>query len=155
TSPGLHTVTFTVHSSAPDASISLSVTGTQTGAAMLAVSDAPTYNFGTVGVGTTLSHTFALTNSGSTAASAVSAPPRPGPFSLDASSTGGATLAGGASCDLVVKFAPTVGGAANGQLEIAYNDGTANQTATRAMTGSGRAPASLTLSDGATFDFTS
>jgi hypothetical protein len=144
---------LTVHAAEVSGSISLSVTGVQSGPAVLALSDGPTFDFGAVQVGATSSHTLMLTNTGSQPAAQLKPAALSLPFALGSASTCGTSLAGGESCALVVTFAPTSGGAQSAMLTVAYNDGAQDQSVSRPLTGTGRAPATLTLSDGPSFDF--
>src|SRR6185369_16876442 len=59
----------------------------------------------------------------------------------------------GGSCTMIVTFAPTATGPSTGTLSLGYNDGAANQTATRPLAGAGTPPALLTISDGPTYGF--
>ncbi len=70
--------------------------------------------------------------------------------------TGGtcsATLNASATCTMVITFSPTVGGTHNATVSLAYDDGVIAQSATRDLTGIAVAPASISISDGATFNF--
>src|SRR5262249_45552644 len=61
--------------------------------------------------------------------------------------TCGATLAAGASCAIVVRFAPTMANTFGATLSLGYDDGAAMQTATRPMTGKGTSAAVLAITD--------
>ncbi|MEW6055746.1 MAG: choice-of-anchor D domain-containing protein [Bdellovibrionota bacterium] len=110
--------------------------------ASLSVSDGVTYDFGNVVSSSTQSKTFTVTNSG-TAAALLGTVTTAGlslaaPYTLTGGTCStGATLAVAGTCTLIVQFAPTANGAANDTIVLSYNDGSANQTATRAMTGVG------------------
>lgn len=54
------------------------------------------------------------------------------------------TLVSGASCTIGVRFAPLSSGTRNSSLSISYSDGAAKST-TRLLKGSGKAPATLTI----------
>ena len=134
------------------------VTGTGV-LAILDISDGPTYNYGSIGVATTSSKTFTITNSGGRQATSVaSAAGLSAPFTYKGGSypgTGGTcatTLDAGLTCTIVVDFSPTVSGVASSTININYNDGLAAQTTSRAVTGTG-ALAVLSISDGPTYDF--
>ena len=111
--------------------------------ALLAISDAPTYAFGSVISGQMASHTFTVTNSGGSTASAIAPVALIAPYSFAGGAypgTGGTcttTLASTATCTMVVRFSPTTTGALNANLRLNYNDSVAAQNATRAMTGTG------------------
>jgi hypothetical protein len=64
-------------------------------------------------------------------------------------------LTAGGTCTIVVAFEPTGLGLASDTVQINYNDGAANQNTTRAMQGTGAAPASLAINSGPTYDYTS
>ena len=63
------------------------------------------------------------------------------------------TLAGGASCTLVVDYAPVALGALTDTIDLNYNDGLVLQSATRDVTGTGANPALVGISDGPTYEF--
>src|SRR5690606_32426216 len=65
----------------------------------------------------------------------------------------GGTLASGATCNIVVEFAPTGLGPFNDTINIAYNDGAAAQNATRDIQGTSEAPASLDIAGADPYDF--
>lgn len=90
------------------------------------------FDFGKVVIGSTpVIKRFALSNTG-TSAVTLNSTVFSGPFSAVADATGCAampfTLQPGASCDLVVQYAPTVAGAGNGTALIQSNDVTMNWT---------------------------
>ncbi len=92
--------------------------------------------FGTVQTGSTLNLTAYVTSDGT---SAITFPSQPtvgsGVFSF-VSTTCGASLAPNTACAIVVRFAPTAVGAANGVLTVPTNGG----TLTASLSGSGQAP---------------
>ena len=134
------------------------ITGTGATAAVLTISDGVTYNYGTLATGTSTDKTFTVTWSGGVTATGMSASGLTAPFTFKGGSypgTGGtcaATLASG-TCTIVVNYSPTATGSLTQTLNLAYNDGTSAQTATRAMTGTGATPATLVISDAATYDY--
>lgn len=126
--------------------------------ANLVISDATTYNFGLRATTSSTDHTFTITNSGGVPATSILPGALSAPFSYKGGSYPGggncATgLAAGASCTVIVTYAPTTTGAHSGTLQLNYGDGTGSASATRGMSGTGAAPASITISDGATYDF--
>jgi hypothetical protein len=135
------------------------LTGTGTTHAFLVISDGATYDYGTRAVGTTTAHAFTVTNSGATPAGSLAAAALAAPFAFAGGSypgttgTCGTTLAAGASCTVIVAFAPTLAGAAAGTLHLDYDDGFGAQAATRAVKGAGTNQAFLALSDGPTYTF--
>lgn len=127
--------------------------------ALLALSEVGTYDFGTQAVGSATDHAFLLSNTGGYGASgigqgtALAAPfSYPGGFP-GTNGTCQATLAAGASCQLVVRFSPAALGQSSGGISVSYQDGVVAQSVTRGLKGTGGAPAVLTISDGATYDF--
>lgn len=137
------------------------IQGTGRNVALLTISDGPTYDFGNVIVGSTSDHTFTVTNGASrdtatlgtvsTAGLALG-----GPYLLvtgmgAGTCVTGATLAAGASCTLVVQFSniDLVRTPANNPdtITLTYNNGVTSTTATRDITGTSLATASLTISD--------
>src|SRR5690606_10901406 len=127
--------------------------------ASLSLSDSPTYDFGPVATGDSAEKTITVTNGGTFDASAVSGSGLAAPFSFKGGTypgtggTCGSTLTGGSSCNVVVVFAPVTIGNLSDTLDIPYYDGVNNQTANRALQGIGTLPATLTISDGPTFNF--
>ncbi len=138
---------------------SRALTGTGLIAAVLTVSDGPSFNFGSVAVSSTSDKTFTITNSGSSAATSVAMSGLSAPITFKGGSypgTGGncsLSIAGGASCTVIVTFAPTVGGAVNQTLTVDYNDGAGAQQSTRAVSGTGSTVALVAISDGPGYSF--
>jgi hypothetical protein len=127
--------------------------------AQLSISDGPTYDFGTQGLGAAASHDFTISNTGGAAAqnlalgSTLAAPFSLGGATLAASGTCGTTLAAFTSCTVTVVFKPTAAALSADTLSIAYDDGLAHQMSTRDLTGTGTSHAFLVISDGPTYDF--
>lgn len=123
------------------------------------ISDSPSYNFGLVAVGGTASKTFTLTNNGTYAASSVVMGGLAAPYGFLGGTypgTGGtcaASIAGGASCTVVLAFSPTSTGSFADSLEVSYYNGREVTQATRALTATAGSPATLTLSEAPTYDF--
>jgi hypothetical protein len=93
----------------------------------------PTYNFGSIPVGTGSAwFTFTLSNSGSSAVS-ISNVTASGPFVV--SSNCGSSVAASGSCPIYVYFAPTASGAASGKLTV--TDSVSNSPQTAALSGTG------------------
>jgi hypothetical protein len=135
------------------------MTGTAVAPASITISDGATYDFGTLATGATRDKTLTLTNAGSFTASSISGAGLAAPFTFKGAGfpgTGGtctATLNAAATCTVVVVYAPTATGTQSDTVEISYYDGAAPQQSDRALQGTGAAPASLSISDGATFSF--
>ncbi len=139
-----------------------SVTGTGLTPAVLSVSDGPTYDFASHILTTTTTHTFTVSNSGTTTATslAVVAGTVSAPFSYlggtypGTGATCGTTLAGSSSCTVIVEFAPTTAGAVSDQVSLSYHNGVSSgQTATRDLTAMGQAPGTLSISESPSFNF--
>lgn len=137
----------------------LNLTGTGVSAAVLTVTPSPNFDYGVKTLGTTTAQTFTVTNSGAFSAKTISSAVLANPFRYKGSSypgTGGSCgsiLAAGVTCTLVVEFLPTSVGLFNQTIDLSYNDGVSAINTTRPISGTGGALATLTLSDGPTFDF--
>ena len=136
---------------------SRTVTGTGLSPAALSISDGPTYNYGSQLRTTTTDKTFTVTNSGQVDAAGVSVSGLVSLFIQRGSypGTGGtcsSSIAVG-NCTIVVSYTPTDATYDSDTIQISYHDGAVTQTAERAPTGTGLDPASLSLSDGVTYDF--
>jgi hypothetical protein len=109
----------------------------------LIISDGPTYDFGSVSVGFSATHTFTVTNLGAGSALSLSGTGLSAPYSFQGGAypgTGGTcaiSLAAAASCTIVVRYDPTVLGVQSDTIVIDYNDGSAAQSASRNITGTG------------------
>lgn len=157
--PHSDTVEISYTNGPTGAMLSWNVQGVGTSAALLAISNGPTYSFGTLVAGQTAEVTLTVDNSGGVSATSVSAAALPAPFAFKGGSfpgTGGtcaATLAAAANCTLVVTYSPTSANTHNATLTLNYNDGGASTNATRAITGVATAPATIAISDGPTYSF--
>ncbi|HVU51293.1 MAG TPA: choice-of-anchor D domain-containing protein, partial [Polyangia bacterium] len=141
-------------------SASIGLAGVGAGPAVLTISDGPTYDYQKHATGSTTTHTFTVTNTGGVDAASLAPAALAGPFAFAGNAgypgTGGScsgSLAAGATCTIVVAFAPTTGGLSPATLSLSYDDGAAPQAASRALQGTGAAPALLAIADGPTFDF--
>ncbi len=139
-------------------SLTVNLDGTGANPALLSISDGLTYDYGNVVVGGSSQKTFTITNSGGVAATTLSeASPLSAPFQLSGGFPGtggtcGATLASGANCTIVVNYDPTASGVHADTIMIGYIDGAVSQSTSRAIQGTGAAPALLEISDPA-WDF--
>lgn len=138
------------------------VTGTAVTTASLALSDGPTFDFGSQLTTTSTTKTFTLTNSGGSTATAlaVDSDTLTAPYSYlggtypGTGGTCGTSLAGSSSCTVVVSYAPTTGGVVSDSIRLTYHNGiAAAELVSVDVTGTGILPASLSFSDGPTFDF--
>ncbi|MCB9025374.1 MAG: choice-of-anchor D domain-containing protein [Bdellovibrionaceae bacterium] len=137
------------------------VSGTGASSAVLTISEANPYNFGSHAVGSVTEHTFIVTNSGGVAADSIVAQPIALPFRYKNGiypGTGG-TCSGtlpatvGNTCTLIVEFAPTASGTPSSTIQLDYYNGASNQSATRDIQGTATTPGVLIISDGATYNF--
>ncbi len=94
-------------------------------------------DFGTVTVGGSQNSTLTVTNSGTANMTITTLGSPSAPYSIAAGSTctNGTTLTPGGNCIIVVRFAPTVGGAAHGNVTVDSDGG----NATVSLTGYGQA----------------
>src|SRR6185312_10271346 len=127
--------------------------------AVLTISDGPLYDYGTVANTTTVDHVFTINNSGGVSSTGMTGGGISAPLTFKGGTypgtggTCGATLAGGSSCTMVVTFAPSGTGSTSQTLAVNYTDGVAAQTSQRNITGTAANPASITISDGPTYDY--
>lgn len=115
--------------------------GTGLTPALLSMSPSGTVNFGDVASNGFQSLSFGVTNLGQGTSGVVGVVPTGAGFSVINSTCTG-TLAGGASCDFVVRFSPGSLGVKNGTLVVSASPG-GTQNAT--LTGNGVAPGALTI----------
>ena len=135
------------------------VTGTGVTPAVLSISEANPYDYGTITVGGSADHTFTVANSGGSAAISLSEVGLAPPFQFKGGTypgTGGTcapSLSAGGNCTLVITFSPVGTGLASDTIDLSYQDGAGPQNTTRDVQGTGVNAASLTISDGPTYDF--
>ncbi len=128
-------------------------------AAVLAFSNSPELDFGTVAISGSQSELLTITNSGAVSATAMSGVALSAPFSFTGGAypgtggTCGATLAAAGNCTVAISFSPASGGVFTDTLALDYHDGSAMVQATRNLRGTGASPAILTISDVNPFDF--
>ena len=140
-------------------STSRPIAGSGANPAALSISDGATYNFGSQTVGSSLSKIFTITNSGGYPANSLVINGLSAPYSwLGGSYPGtggdcGTTLSSSSSCTVVVQYLPASTSVYNDAIDVAYNDGASAQTVQRPLTGNGLAPALLSISDGASYDY--
>jgi len=154
------TLTIAYHDGTAAQQATRALAGAGSEQAVLSISDAPSYDFGVVTVGAVVEHAFTVANDGKLATNgALTGGALAAPFAWKGGAFPGQggdcgpSLAAGARCTVVVTFAPSSGGARAATLSIGYDDGSAARTATRALTGAGAQPASLTISDGPSYAF--
>jgi hypothetical protein len=121
--------------------------------AALTFSDGASYDFGTVAINKSADHFVYVTNSGGYAASAMNVTGLAAPMGYKGGSFPGAggscngTLAAGATCSLVITFAPTAATSTLVNMSIGYNNGASSQSAAITLGGTGTGLASLTVTD--------
>ena len=133
-------------SASPGGTASASLSGSGAAPANLTIS--PTsHDFGTQATGTTsASQTFTVINSGGVPSGTISTSLNgtdAGQFAKPADNCDGQVLAAGASCTLDAAFAPSSVGAKSAGIEASASPG---GTASASLSGSGAAPANLTIS---------
>ncbi len=158
-----NTLTLSYSNGGSTTTSTIGLTGTGATVASLAVTNpiASPYDFGNIAVGATTpgTVTFTLTNSGGQTATSLTSGSISAPFAFKGGSypgtggTCGATLAVAATCTLVVDFSPIALGLVNATLVTTYGDASGPQTLNQTLRGTGVAPANLSISDGATYDF--
>jgi hypothetical protein len=129
-------------------------TGVGTAAASLKISDDPLYVFTTLSAGSS-DHTFAVTNLGNADATRLVGSVSGAAFRFSGGYPGpGGTCAGflakGASCSLVVTFAPSAVGVWLGAVALQFDDGASAQ---RSLTGTRTAGAALSIAGAPVLDF--
>lgn len=132
-----------------------------TGNATLAISNGPTYDFGTVTSGVVKDQTLTVTNSGTRAATAVAGTALTAPFSFKGGAypgtggTCGTNLAPASTCTLVVRFSPSAAAVSQGTLRLSYIDNSTSRTVSLALrgTGVGASLANITISPASPYAF--
>lgn len=125
----------------------------------LAISNGPTFDYGTQPVGITIAHTFTISNTGSSNLSSLSVNGFVAPFSFKGGSYPGVggdcstSLNVSTSCLIVIDYAPAGAGVHSDGIDVTFYDGVVTSTVTAGIQGTGAAPASLSISDGPTYDF--
>ncbi|HEY3358685.1 MAG TPA: choice-of-anchor D domain-containing protein [Polyangia bacterium] len=137
--------------------VSRAVAGAGASGAVLTVTDfdianiGPVWDFGTFGLGASVSHGFYVTNHGAAAATAITTPAIGAGFGYEGGAypgtngTCGSTIPAGTRCQVVIAFAPTLPGPATGAVALGYFDGTATQSARRDVRGTGTKRALLVI----------
>jgi hypothetical protein len=152
------TIDITYNDGAASQTASRDVQGTGVTTGLLTISDGATYNYGSaVAGGGTVDHIFTITKAGSADATSVTETTLAAPFTFAGGSypgtggTCGTTIT--ANCTIVVRFAPAAAGAISGTITLSYNNGAGTVTATRALSGVGSSPASISMSDTDPYDY--
>ncbi|MBC7690333.1 MAG: choice-of-anchor D domain-containing protein [Methylotenera sp.] len=151
------TITLSYNDGAAAQTATRPVTGTGVTAAVLTISDAATYNYGTQATGSTTDKTFTITKTGGVDATAVSGSGLSTPYFFKGGSYPGAGGTCGTTinvtCTVVVSNIPTVTGVASQTLTLNYTNGVTTTSSTRPITGTAASPATLVISDAATYDY--
>jgi hypothetical protein len=140
-------------------SVSRGVTGNANLAAVIAISGVDPYSYGSITQNATFDSTFTLTNTGGVTATTLSESTLVPPYSLKGGTWPGVggtcttTLGAGLNCTIVVTFAPVGSGVQNGTITVGYNNGVTGVTSARTVTGTGIAPATLTITDPPLYDY--
>lgn len=127
--------------------------------AKLNFSPATGYNFGSVLSGLSDEATFTVQNTGGTTATSITGSGLANPFVFKGGSfpgTGGdcsSTLTNGDSCSVVVTFSPNSISTFNDSVIVNYFDGFGVESATKTVTGTGSAPATLEINGGTNYNF--
>ncbi|HMN68444.1 MAG TPA: choice-of-anchor D domain-containing protein, partial [Bdellovibrionales bacterium] len=135
------------------------LSGTGAAPASLAISDGPLHDYGSVATGGFADKTFTINNSGGVAATSITGSGLASPYTFKGGTypgtgaTCGAILNAGATCTITVTYSPSATGASADTIDVSYNNGASAQTASRDVQGMGVNPASLSFSDGPTFDY--
>jgi flagellar biosynthesis/type III secretory pathway protein FliH len=112
-------------------------------APLLTLSDAEPFGYGTLAIGTSIDHTFTVTNSGNANATLATVTDAALGLAAPYALIGGTcathqVLAPAAQCTLVVRFAPGAVGVASGALRVEYAGAReGNRVSTRSITGTG------------------
>lgn len=162
TAAGLSTKTVDVaydNGSGSTIHLTKGIQGTGIISALLGISDSPTYDYGSHPIGSATDATLIVTNSGGSVATALALSGLAAPLNYKGGSYPGTagtcatSLAASATCTLVITFSPTASTVSNATLFIAYNDGSAAVSTTRALTGRGGTVAVLTFNAGTDYNF--
>ncbi|MCA9325968.1 choice-of-anchor D domain-containing protein, partial [Candidatus Saccharibacteria bacterium] len=135
------------------------VTGTGSNPAVITITDGPTFDFGTVSVGSSSDHTFTLNNTGGVTAATVTGTGLAAPFTYKGGSypgtggTCGASIAAGANCTVVINYSPVGTGVHNDTVDINYHNGVSVTLSSRDVQGTATTPAVLTISETDPFDY--
>lgn len=146
TSVGVSNQTLTLNYNNAYASVSASATisGEGLAQAIISISEANPYSFGTTNIGGSIDKSFVLTNAGSVSGTSIA-----GSFSSVFNFKGGAfpgtggtcttTLPAGSTCIVVVSFSPLAATAYSGLFTLNYNDGLRLQSELKNLSGTGSA----------------
>ena len=141
------------------ANTSRTLTGTVVDPATISISDGDPFDFNNVVSGSSVNHTFTLTNGGGVSATSLSGSGLGAPFTFSGGSFPGATGTCGVTlpvgtCTVVVTFAPTGTGLNSSTMSINFDNGTgAIPTESNGILGTGVDPAFIEISDGPVFDY--
>ncbi len=120
-----------------------SLTGESLAQAIISISEANPYNFGTTNLSGSIDKSFTLSNSGSVSGTSLAGSFDISQFTFKGGSfpgTGGnctTTLISGGTCNIVLTFKPTQALLYTGTLTLTYNDGLRTQTEYKTLKGTG------------------
>lgn len=126
-----------------NATATLNLSGEGVAQAILVMSEANTYDFGTAKINSSIQKLFSVTNSGGVAATSIAGTFSNAVFSFYGGSfpgTGGScttSLSPGTTCTIVLNFKPTAATSYNELFSLTYNDGIRTQTEPKNLSGSG------------------
>jgi uncharacterized delta-60 repeat protein len=115
--------------------------------AQLTITPTSPFNYGSVAANSSVNQTFTVANSGASSATSLALTGLAAPFAYVGGSypgTGGTcstSLAGSASCLIVIKFAPTASGSFTNTLSLGYNNGAAVTSVAEIISGLSPYPA--------------
>ncbi len=138
------------------------LTGTGVTPAVLAISGPNPFDFGVHAIGSTIIHTFTVSNAGGSPAQSITSSLNTNyGFHFEGGSypgTGGTcplfgALSAGSTCDIVIEFQPKKETFYSTTLFLDYDDGVVIQSIALDLQGTGTGPAYLTISEFDPFDF--
>lgn len=141
--------TIDYHDGTSSQSLVKNLTGNGTSNAFLVLSDGPTFEFGTTLVGSSVTHMFTISNTGSSVATSIANASLATPYGYTGAifpGTGGncaTSLSPSSSCTIEVEFNPYSVGSFPSSLNISYFDGVAAQNTSINLNGSGMNPLTL------------
>ena len=145
TAAGVRTGTLTIEANVSCGNLAVALSGT--GIAPPVSVDPTAISFGGEPVGaTTAGWPVTVTNTTAATATFTTSFTVSGPYAIAGNTCTGGSLAVWASCVLSVGFSPTVSGPVTGKLSFGYQAGSLSGTRTVALSGTGQAPATDTLS---------
>jgi alpha-tubulin suppressor-like RCC1 family protein len=160
---GLHTssIDLSYHDGNVTQNTTKPIQGTGMTPANLTISESDAYDFSSVTIGATSEHTFTISNTGESDATAINDTALTGTYQYKGGSFPGiggtcntiTPLGGSLSCTVIVEYIPPTALTHNATINIDYNNGQAAANTPRTLTGTGITPALLSFDDGGAYDF--